>query len=280
MKKTLITIFSLVSYIIALGQNFEEAKQAIMEEGKQLYRSEMASWYGTDIFLDQFKAKREDIGGYFSYTERDVSKCIFFSKSDSPRVIGTISFDSTYNTGTATADGTEREFTANELDLYTIRKLASAEINSDTLFKSYKNTLLNLIPFIGNKEKKVYVLTGPQNSGTVIIGNDYLLTFDDQNKLIKKKQLHQNIIPIKYMEEKDEAVTMHTHLKETGGFITATDVCTILLYEKFANWKQHIVISEDFVSLWDCKTDQLAILTRKAWEAIGKDQKKRGKKKG
>ena len=200
-----------------------------------------------------------------------------FSKSETPKVIGTISFDSFYNVNTAKADSSERDFTANELDFYTIRKIALAEINSDTLFKTYKNTNLNLIPLINNGEKKVYVLTGPQNNGVVIIGNDYLLTFDKKNKLNMKKQLHRNIIPIKYSEGKDEAVTMHTHLKETGEFITATDICTLLLYEKFTKWKQHIVISEDYVCMWDCKTDQLVTLTKKAWDNIYKDQEKRRK---
>ena len=278
MKKILITFINLTVCIIAFGQDkIEKATSSIVDEGKQLYKSEMASWYGTDIFLEKFGDRRENIGGYFSYTDNGVSKCIFFSKSEIPKVIGTISFDSTYNVNTAKADGSERDFTTNELDLYTIRKIALAEINSDTLFKTYKNTNLNLIPLIDKEEKKVYVLTGPQNNGVVIIGNDYLLTFDKRNKLITKKQLHKNIIPIKYTEEKDEAVTMHTHLKETGDYITATDICTLLLYEKFATWKQHIVISEDYVCIWDCKTDQLVTLTKKAWENIYKDKEKRRK---
>lgn len=278
MKKTLITFINLTVCIIGFGQDkIEKATSAIVDEGKKLYKSEMASWYGTDIFLEKFSDRRENIGGYFSYTDNDVSKCIFFSKSDNLKVIGTISFDSTFNVNTAKADGSERDFTANELDIYNIRKIALTEINSDTLFKTYKNTNLNLIPLIDKGEKKVYVLTGPKNNGTVIIGNDYLLTFDKKNNLIKKKQLHKNILPIKYMEEKDEAITMHTHLPETGDYITATDICTLMLYEKFAKWKQHIVISEDYVCMWDCKTDQLVTLTKKAWDRIYKDQEKRRK---
>ena len=71
---------------------------------------------------------------------------------------------------------------------------------------------------------------------------------------------------------------MHTHLPETGDYITATDICTLLLYEKFAKWKQHVVISEDHVCMWDCKTDQLVTLTKKAWDRIYKDHEKRKKK--
>lgn len=275
MKTTLIAFLNLTIGLIAFGQSkIDKETDAIVDEGKRLYKSEMASWYGTDIFLEKYSDRRATIGGYLSYADKDSAKCIFFSKGDSPKVIGTISFDSTYNVTTALVDGVERDFTTKEFDLFVIRKTALAEIRSDTLFKTFNNTELNLIPLIVGDEKKVYVLTGPKTNGYVIIGNDYLLTFNKHNSLIKKKNLHKNILPIKYMKEEDGAVTMHTHLPETGDFITATDICTLLLYEKFAKWKQHIVISKDYVSLWDCKTNQLVTLTKKAWDRIYKDKKK------
>lgn len=56
-------------------------------------------------------------------------------------------------------DNTEREFTSFENDIYTIRKTALALINKDTLFKTYKNTNLNLIPLIEGDSKKIFVLT-------------------------------------------------------------------------------------------------------------------------
>ena len=134
---------------------------------------------------------------------------------------------------------------------------------------------LNLIPLVNGRDKKVYVLTGPKEHGIVVFGNDYLLTFDDANNLVSKAQLHKNIIPIK--DQKDETkviATMHTHLPETGDYITATDICTLMLYSKFTTWKQHIVVSENYVSIWDCEKNTLFAMTKKAWEKINKDQKK------
>ncbi len=281
MNKSLTFLLTLLSFC-AFGQT-DPTKEAqpIVAEGKILYKSEMASWYGTDLFLENYK-NRENIGGYFSYTETEIAKCVFFSKADKPTVIGTISFDSTYNTKTADVNLTEREFTKAENDLYEIRKLALKEINADTFFKSYNNTSLNLIPLINGKEKKVYVLTGPENSGVVIFGNDYLLTFDENNKLLIKKQLHKNIIPVYYggKEEKDKSAfgAVHSHLPETGEFITATDICTLMLYEKFAKWEQHMVISEKYMNIWNCKTDQLIVIPRDGIEKINKDQENRKKK--
>jgi hypothetical protein len=281
MNKALTFLLTLLSLSVFGQSNPTEEAQPIVAEGKLLYKSEMASWHGTDLFLENYKDK-ENIGGYFSYTDNTTSKCIFFSKGNKPKVIGTISFDSTYNTKTANVSLTERDFTKTESDLYEIRELALTEINSDTLFRTYKNTNLNLIPLINGQDKKVYVLTGPQNNGVVIFGNDYLLTFDDNNKLLVKKQLHKNIIPVYYGGKEEEGKksvgAMHSHLPETGQFMTATDICTLLLYEKFAKWEQHIVVSEKYMNIWSCKTDQLTVIPRDVVDKINNDQEKRRKK--
>jgi hypothetical protein len=72
--------------------------------------------------------------------------------------------------------------------------------------------------------------------------------------------------------------SMHSHLPETGEFITATDICTLMLYEKFTGWKQHNVISESYLNMWDCLADQLLVVPMATMEKINKDQEKRNKK--
>jgi hypothetical protein len=282
MTRLTTVLLTLLSFDVFGQDNPTQQAQPIVAEGKRLYKSEMASWYGTDLFLESYK-ERANIGGYFSYSDNGIEKCIFFSKANKPKVIGTISFDSTYNTKTATINLNERDFTTNESDLYTIRKIALATINSDTLFKTYKNTNLNLIPIINSGEKKVYVFTGPAQSGVVIFGNDYLLTFDPDNNLINKKQLHKNIIPINYggKEEDGKEIegTIHSHLPETGDFITATDICTLMLYEKSTKWKQHNVVSKKYLNIWDCVTDHLTVIPMETIDKINKDQEKSNKKK-
>lgn len=281
MKKILTLLLVILSLHVTGQNNPTDEAQPIVAEGKLLYKSEMASWYGTDLFLGRYK-DRENIGGYFSYTNNNISKCVFFSKSERPKVIGIVSFDSTYNTKTADVNLTERDFTKVENDLYEIRKLALIEIGSDTLFKTYKNTNLNLIPIINDQEKKVFVLTGPENSGVVIFGNDYLLTFDENNKLLVKKQLHKNLIPIYYegkeTEGKQTAGAMHSHLPATDHFITATDICTLMLYGEFAKWEQHNVVSEKYLNIWNCKTNQLTVIPMGVIDKINNDQEKRKRK--
>ena len=277
MKHTLSLLLTFIALNVFGQKNQEQQVARIVEEGKQLYKTEMASWYGTDLFLESYK-NRENIGGYFSYTENELAKCIFYSKAANPNVIGTISFDSTYSLDLAQIDLNERNFSKMENDLYEIRKRAVEEMNTNQggFFKFYQNTSPNIIPLINGSEKKVYVLTGPKKSDVVIFGNDYLLTFDQNNNLVSKKELHQNIIPISYSNTTEgEVVEMHTHLPETGELITATDVCTLMLYEKFANWTTHNVVSKKYLSIWNCQTDELVILPMKTVKKINKDQEKR-----
>lgn len=277
MKKLLFLFVCSFLTVISFGQDkVEKETAAIVEEGKMLYYSEMASWYGTDIFLEKCSSRRANAGGYFSYTDNDTSKCIFFSKENDPRVISTISFDKTYNINTAKLDTAIRNFTKDEVDLYTIRKLALEQINNDTLFKKYNNTDLNLIPLIKNGEKKVYVLTGPKNGGVVIFGNDYLITFGKKNKLESKILIHNNLLVMDYGKLQREGKSIkggvHSHLPSTGDFITPTDICTLMLYEKMAKWEQYYVLSKKYVSVWDCKKDQLATFTKEEWEKISKSK--------
>ncbi len=281
MKKALTIIFTLITMGAFAQKTPTDEAQPIVAEGKLLYKSEMASWYGTDLFLEKYDNK-DNIGGYFSYTDKELSKCIFFSKSDNPEVIGTVSFDSTYNLATAITDLSVRKFTAYENDIFEIRNKAIDVAIADTLFKTYKNTNLNFIPLINGNEKKVYVLTGPEQNGIVIFGNDYLLTFDQYNNLKIKKRLHKNIIGINYggkqEDGKEEESAVHSHLPETGDFITATDICTLMLYEKFTTWKTHNVVSKKYLNIWNCKTDQLTVIPMDVVEKINKDQEKRNKK--
>ena len=282
MKKIQIFIILLINVGTLFSQNPTEKAQPIAEEGKLLYQSEMASWHGTDLFLERYD-KRENIGGYFSYSENDAVKCVFFSRDSLPIVIGTITFDTTFRINTALVDLNERNLSKKETDLFVIRRAALIEIQTDTLFKTYENTNLNLIPLVKGNEKKVYVLTGPKVSGVVIFGNDYLISFDENNNVISKRALHKNIIPIYYGAEQNEGEdvfgAMHSHLPETGEFITPTDICTLMMYSKYANWKTHHVVSKEYLNVWNCETNSLTVVPMGTIDKISKDQDKRQKKK-
>lgn len=52
-----------------------------------------------------------------------------------------------------------------------------------------------------------------------------------------------------------------------------------MLYEKFAKWKQHNVVSKKYLNIWNCLTDQLTVIPMSTIDKINKDQKKRNKEK-
>ena len=65
---------------------------------------------------------------------------------------------------------------------------------------------------------------------------------------------------------------IHSHLPETGDLITSTDICTLMLYEKFAKWKSHKVVSQKYLSTWDCAKDELTVVEMGAVEKMVKEQ--------
>lgn len=259
MNKTLTLFFGLLALNVLAQIKQTKEVQSIVSEGKKLYKIEMTSRNGAEIFMAIYK-ESQNIGGYFSYSENENSTCVFFSKSESPKVIGSLVFDNTWNTKTVKTDLSEREFSPQESEIYQIRKLALIEINSDAaLFKTIENTNLILIPIVGEKEKKIYVVTQPTKSGVVLFGNDYLLVFDKNNKLLQKNALHQQLKSISY--DGKEQISMHNHLHEASEYITATDICTLMLYEKIANWKTHNAVSEKYFNIWNCDTNELTIMS-------------------
>lgn len=269
--KKLMLIALFIASIHSQAQNIDKITKPIVEEGKKLYKLEMASWHGTDIFLAEYKNK-DNISGYFSYIQGNECINVFFSKGDRPKIISTITFDDTFDLNKAKIQISEREFTKAEKEIYELRQNALKIVKTDTLFKFYNNTNYNIIPIIEKKENKVYVLTATQHKNVIIFGNDYLMVFDKKNQLKSAKAIHQNIIPIEYNPESNVVSSVHSHLPETGEFITATDICTLMLYGKATGWKNYYVASENYLNVWNISSDELFVMTMDAVRKINENK--------
>src|SRR5690606_41925250 len=108
----------------------------------------------------------------------------------------------------------------------------------------------------------------------VIFNNNYLLDYDKKNNLKSKEQLHQNIITINFGEHAENGnaeETIHTHLPETSEFMTATDICTLMLYQSQTNWKQHTVVSKNYFSFWKTDIKDLFIVPTETIKKINED---------
>jgi len=138
----------------------------------------------------------------------------------------------------------------------------------------YENTSLNFIPVITKKEKKVLIVTGPQTSGVVLLGNDYVLKYNKRNKFKSKKKIHNTLIELPYGTKDNEnrtVATMHSHV--VTPYITSTDICTLLLYKDYVGWKTHYVIGKKYVTIFDLEKEALAVMTTKAWKKIASHTK-------
>jgi hypothetical protein len=244
----------------------------ILKEGQLLYRLERASWYGTDYFLAKLPNKRDKIGGYLSYEGEDrLVYNIFFGKDKPYHILARFQFDSLPKQSPILVDTVNMEASQKETDLIIIRQDALEKIstNADRFFSFYKNTSYNIIPLITKAERKVYSITGPQESGVVLIGNDYLFQYDLNNNFISKKKIHNSLIRLPArMDSHDAVATMHFHV--ISEIIDPTDICTLLLYKDFVEWKQHYVISSKYVSIFDLDKENLVIMKKKDWEKMYK----------
>jgi len=265
----------------AQHEELDRIQDSLVKEGKALYRSEWASWYGTDVFLEKCAAKKAISGGYLSYETDDGLTNIFFTRGDHPMVMAAISFGKDFDSKKYKLDTALREFNKIEKNLYLLRTSALKWALTDSAFKRYKNTGINVVPLIQQNAKKAYILTSPELNDMIIIGNDYLVNFNDQNEIVSVKSLHKNLMSFNTKSDsgKTSKTTMHTHLPQSGDFITATDICTLMLYAKFTTWDQHYVISKNDVSIWDCNKNELLILTMDVWKKIAADQETRHPKK-
>ncbi len=276
MKKTILTLILLIFInLIGFSQNSKVTK--ILEEGKLLYRLERASWFGTDDFLERFNHKKDSIGGYLSYqTEDNKINCIFYSRYNNNEILVRYQFDSLPKQTPIEIDTINKNASKIERDLIEIREDARNRVyeNSDNFFTFYENTSLNFIPVITKKEKKVFIVTAPIISGIVLLGNDYILKYSKKNKFKSQKKLHNTIIQFPYKSKNSDNPifsTIHSHV--VTDYITSTDICTLLLYKDYVEWKTHFVVGKKHVSIFDMEKEILTVMPKKAWNKIYNNKK-------
>ena len=274
---TIILVLSSSYAAIAQQKYFQRDKidkltDSIANEGNLMYCSEWASWYGTDIFLDKCKDKQGQLGGYLSYESGSGLNNVLFTRGDKPNVLATISFTKEMDPQKFRLDTTSRKLTKVETEYFLLRRSAIKRMENDTIFKGYRNTNLNPVPIITNGKKRVYVLTAPKNNGFVLFGNDYFIDFDNHNEIISVSKIHNSLIVAQAGSKQDSSKSiigaLHSHVAGKDEFMTATDICTIHLYEKLTTWNNCTVISKNYVSVWDCRRNTLLILTMEAWQKI------------
>lgn len=247
MKHTFFLIFVLITSL-AFGQDVDQLSKEIMNEGIELYRNERASWISTDSLTELDK---QLISNYFTYSDEGKFISVYIDKSDK---IADYKF--TFQPlGNLEIELIKKEknvpLSEKELEILKVRKTAialSAWHYGQLGYTQIVNP--NVIIFRTSPEYIVYVVPGAKQSGLLPIGGDLKMTFRADGELDKIVAIHNNLIPFETEASEEGAHFGHEHKGKrlAKEYMTATDVCTILLYRQYLKGEKHLSVHKKFIS--------------------------------
>lgn len=250
----------------------------LLKEGIGLYEANLAAQVSSAFLVD--KLSTENIFGSITYKKNDLLYSIFLSGSiKQPVVRYTFSFQLPFSPSTMKIDGQPRDLSEYEKSLYKMKKqILKMARKRKSFFTNYGDVALNPVFFQEENHTGVYLISSTHDPSFVPFGNDYLLFFNENSKLISKEKIHQNLIEISAVSpdtlSDDQALaSFHTHSELSSPYITPTDICTILLHMERVSWESHIVISPGFVSFFFPGQKVLEIITREEYEKMVPDEK-------
>lgn len=105
---------------------------------------------------------------------------------------------------------------------------------------------LNMILMPKDDGYNFYIMTGANKSGIIPFGNDYLFMTDDSGNIQSWKRFHSRLIALDSKGPNGAVARemIHSHLKAEP-FITASDICTFMLYGKLCGQRSFQVLSTD-----------------------------------
>jgi hypothetical protein len=235
MKKLLfvVVLFSFSSILLAqkikIPKNeLKRQLDSILNEGNLLYKYEKSAWIATDLVLENPIVKAE-FNYCFTYEEQETIKTIILDKE--LNCIAEYIFEKQFDKPEFIKIE-KRELSNKEKILIDIRKTIIENIISE-----YGNEVgapddynLNLILLPFADKYKLYITTGTVEPNVIPFGNDYIFIADKNGEIENWHKFHSILIP-SYTVLGEYKVTRlgHTHLKSTP-LITATDICTFMLY--------------------------------------------------
>lgn len=235
MKKTslliLISLFAGVLFAQQIEMSDTELKiqlDSVLAEGNLLYKYEKAAWISTDLARENETLKK-DRGGYFVYQVKDEIRVLILGKKNK-NCIAEYSFESDFNSPKSVKIES-RELSHQEKELIKVKENILDQLFDQkyevTIPEGYNPNLI-LLPFA--EKYKLYFIMGTSQLDVIPFGNDYLFIADKDGKIESWKKFHSSIIPgnTTYNGYKVTEMT-HSHLKTTP-LMTATDICTFMLY--------------------------------------------------
>ena len=242
----------------------------ILENGIAMYELERTTIYAAQAMRDK-GLSREGIYGHLSYRQGDTIKTIYFGPKKAGNTIRyTFEFPRPVELYNRRIDGSPRPPTERELKLINIHYQVNKQVKKNRKFFRQNDSLgLNLVMLEDVDRILAYLLPNAPAEEIMPLGHDYELIFTPKGKLKSRRACHNNFIPIptKSSSPKGNAA-MHRHEGDTCPYITASDICLLLLYRDFCTWQVHLVVSENYVSWFSMDDQKLQILPKEKFEEL------------
>ncbi len=277
------TYFFFYGFLFAQSDssNFlQPVSDSILKEGVEIYECAIASKVSSEFLIDKLSV--EGIFGFITYKKSNSIHTVFL-KGDikNPEVRYTFSYSSPFNPENRNLDGEPCLLSEYEVSLNKMKsKILKLAKKRKSFFLNYSEIVLNPVFIQRENLTYVYLISSTNDDSFIPLGNDYLLVFNEKAKLISKKKIHQNLIEIPVGDsdtlKTDEALSsFHIHSELSSPFITATDVCTILLNMENSKLESHIVVSEEYVSFFFPLQKHLEIITKEEYEKMNKEEEQK-----
>lgn len=201
---------------------------SVLSEAHMLYKYEKAAWISTDLAMES-KSIIKEYGGFFTYEEHGEIKVIILGRK-SQICIAEYSFEDDFTKPKSAIIG-NRELSNNEKNLLVIKNKIIKNLSNKKYDVSIPTGYSPNLIFLPFAEKfKLYVIMGTTQIDVIPFGNDYLFIANKKGKIESWQKFHSRLIP-GHTKHDGEKVTelIHSHLRTTP-LITATDICTFMLY--------------------------------------------------
>ncbi|AYA36225.1 hypothetical protein D3Y59_03585 [Hymenobacter oligotrophus] len=248
----------------------EAERQQVLREGLALYEVERASWVSDDVLRAQPSLPLPPVT-FLSYPTPDSVRTVFIAVAgNQPTVVLQVSYaKGQLQASQARARQTGRPLTEQEEKLFLVQQDVLKRRRKLTDNQSPAGTTYNVAVLDQGTAVKAYLLLGATTTGVVPLGADFCLTYGPDGKLQRTQKLHQSYVPLTPPPAGATVqASMHTHLPGFPGLITATDICTLLLYREALppTHQRHVVLGAESASVFELETQELRAVPRQEFE--------------
>jgi hypothetical protein len=249
LMKYFINFLLILTCFSATSQNLEQIAEEILQEGLELYRSELASWISTDSIP---RPERHKIFGYFTYRDDDRDRLISlyvdstFQKAEFKFIfkeVGDLEIELEFQQY-------EVPLTEKEKRILTVRLKAQGLTSMWYQTFGYSQIVNPNIIVHKIEPLELYVIAGAKQSGLLPLGGDLRLTFKSDGELDQMDAIHHNLLPFSTETPEEAEYMAHEHRGEklAKEYMTSTDICTLLLYRNYLNEEKHLSVHKKHIS--------------------------------